>query len=130
MLSLNKYIRLNEGTVGTLNADAGINNMIDANDMSMAILCILVYGLIRQGFKQATLKKIGAEFFRISHGILADGTDILKKVIDDKIKKQYAPKINKLKSQLRKLEREMQKQLLEMPKLEKNSWALRNVNNE
>lgn len=42
---------------------------------------------------------------------------------NDKIKKQYAPKINKLRAQLRKLERERDSKLLEMPKPEKDSWA-------
>ena len=46
---------------------------------------------------------------------------------NDKIKKSYASKINKLKSQLRKLERERDKQLLEMPKMQKDSWAMRKV---
>ena len=42
---------------------------------------------------------------------------------NDKIKKQYASKINKLKAQLRKLEKERDSQLLENPKLEKDAWA-------
>lgn len=37
---------------------------------------------------------------------------------------KYAKKINKLKAQLRKLERERDKQLLEMPQAKQNSWAL------
>lgn len=45
------------------------------------------------------------------------------KAYNDKIKKAYAPKINKLKAQLRKLERERDKKLLEMPKAEKDTWA-------
>lgn len=40
------------------------------------------------------------------------------------VMKKYAKKINKLASQLRKLERERDKQLLELPKLKKDSWAL------
>jgi len=39
------------------------------------------------------------------------------------IMKKYSKKINKLASQLRKLERERDKQLLEMPTLKKDSWA-------
>lgn len=42
---------------------------------------------------------------------------------NDKIKKQYASKIRKAKALLRKLEKERDSQLLEMPKAEKNSWA-------
>ena len=42
---------------------------------------------------------------------------------NDKVKKSYASKINKLKSQLRKLEKEMNSKMLEMPKLEKDAWA-------
>lgn len=45
------------------------------------------------------------------------------KLHNDKIKKQYASKIRKAKALVRKLERERDKQLLEMPKAEKNSWA-------
>lgn len=48
---------------------------------------------------------------------------------NEKIKKQYAPKIKKLMSQLRKLERERDKQLLEMPKKKDNSWAYANMEN-
>ena len=39
------------------------------------------------------------------------------------ITKKYAKRINKLKAQLRKLERERDSQMLEMPKLERDSWA-------
>jgi len=44
---------------------------------------------------------------------------------NDKIKKQYAPKINKLKAQLRKLERERDSKLLPTPQMEKDAWAKR-----
>ena len=54
---------------------------------------------------------------------LAEKKRVVKKH-NDSIKKKYAPKINKLKAQLRKLEREMSKQMLPMPKLEKDAWAL------
>ena len=47
---------------------------------------------------------------------------------NDQIKKKYAPKIKKLMSALRKLEKERDSQLLEMPKLTKNSWAVRCAN--
>ena len=47
------------------------------------------------------------------------------KKYNDKITKKYAKRINKLKAQLRKLERERDSQLLEMPKQEKDSWAKR-----
>ena len=43
---------------------------------------------------------------------------------NDNITKRFAKRINKLKAQLRKLEKERDSQLLEMPKLEKNSWAM------
>ena len=39
------------------------------------------------------------------------------------ITKRYAKRINKLKAQLRKLERERDSQLLPMPKMESNAWA-------
>lgn len=42
---------------------------------------------------------------------------------NDAITKKYAKRINKLKAQLRKLERERDSQMLEMPKLEKDAWA-------
>lgn len=45
------------------------------------------------------------------------------KLHNDKIKKQYASKIRKAKALVRKLERERDKQLLAMPKAEKNTWA-------
>ncbi len=85
MKSLVEYIK--EGNVGTLIAGAGINNVIEKTDIAMAVICILVYGLIRQGFKQATVKKIGAEFYRMSRGIIGNGTDSLKKAINDRIGK-------------------------------------------
>ena len=44
-----------------------------------------------------------------------------------KVKKSFATKINKLKAQLRKLEREMAKQLLPTPKMEPNAWATEGV---
>lgn len=44
---------------------------------------------------------------------------------NDKVKKQYASKINKLRAQLRKLERERDSKMLEMPKAEKDSYAKR-----
>ena len=43
---------------------------------------------------------------------------------NDSITKKYAKRINKLKAQLRKLERERDSQMLEMPKAKKDSWAL------
>ena len=43
------------------------------------------------------------------------------------ITKKYSKRINKLRAQLRKLERERDKQLLEMPKLERNTWAKKNA---
>lgn len=46
---------------------------------------------------------------------------------NDKINKKYAKRINTLKRQLRKLEKERDSQLLEMPKLLKDSWAYANV---
>lgn len=49
------------------------------------------------------------------------------KKYNDKIIKKYAKRINKLKAQLRKIERERDKQLLEMPKMKKDSWAYANV---
>ena len=42
---------------------------------------------------------------------------------NDKVRKSYAPKINKLKAQLRKLEKEMDSKLLPTPQLEKDAWA-------
>jgi len=42
---------------------------------------------------------------------------------NDSIKKKFAPKIRKLKAQLRKLEKEMESQMLPMPKMEKDAWA-------
>lgn len=44
-----------------------------------------------------------------------------------KVKKAYAPKISKLKAQIRKLEREMQKQMLPTPKMEPNAWANKEI---
>ncbi len=49
---------------------------------------------------------------------------------NDKIKKSYAPKIKKLKAQLRKLEREMNSKLLEQPQLEKDAWAKHCISKE
>jgi len=46
---------------------------------------------------------------------------------NDKINKKYAKRINALKRQLRKLEKERDSQLLEMPKLQKDSWAYAGV---
>ena len=46
---------------------------------------------------------------------------------NDKVKKSYAPKIKKLKAQLRKLEKEMESKLLPTPQLEKDAWAYANV---
>lgn len=45
------------------------------------------------------------------------------KKYNDKVTKKYAKRINTLKKQLRKLERERDSQLLEMPKLQKDAWA-------
>ena len=42
---------------------------------------------------------------------------------NDLVKKKYAKKINKLKREIRKLEKSLAKELLEMPKFEKNSYA-------
>lgn len=42
---------------------------------------------------------------------------------NDSIKKKYAPKIKKIKAQLRKLEKEMESQMLPTPKMEKDAWA-------
>ena len=52
------------------------------------------------------------------------------KKYNDKINKKYAKRINKLRAQLRKLERERDSQLLEMPRLEINSWAKHCISNE
>lgn len=49
---------------------------------------------------------------------------------NDKVKKSYASKINKLKAQLRKLEKERDSKMLEMPKLEKDAWAKYNIMNK
>ncbi len=43
---------------------------------------------------------------------------------NEKIKKKYASRINKLRAQLRKLEKERDSQMLETPKMEKDSWAM------
>lgn len=45
------------------------------------------------------------------------------KKYNDKITKKYAKRINNLKKQLRKLEKERDSQLLEMPKLQRDAWA-------
>ena len=42
---------------------------------------------------------------------------------NEKIIKKYAKRINALKKQLRKLEKERDSQLLEMPKLQRDAWA-------
>lgn len=47
---------------------------------------------------------------------------------NDAITKKYAKRINKARAMLRKLERERDSQMLEMPKAEKNSWAMHCVN--
>lgn len=47
---------------------------------------------------------------------------------NDKIKKQYASRINKLKRQLKKLEKERDSKLLATPVAEKDSWAKYNLN--
>ena len=49
---------------------------------------------------------------------------------NDKVKKNYAPKINKLKAQLRKLEREVNSKLLPTPKMEKDAWAKHFISKE
>ena len=54
---------------------------------------------------------------------LAQQRKVVKKH-NDSITKKYAKRINKLKAQLRKLERERDSQMLEMPKAKKDSWAL------
>lgn len=46
------------------------------------------------------------------------------------ITKKYAKRINKLKAQLRKLERERDSQMLDMPKLEKDAWAKHCISKE
>ena len=59
---------------------------------------------------------------------LAQQRKVVKKH-NDSITKKYAKRINKLKAQLRKLEKERDSQLLEMPKAKKNSWALHCMEN-
>ena len=49
---------------------------------------------------------------------------------NDSITKKYAKRINKLRAQLRKLEKERDSQLLPMPKLEKDAWAYHNLKGE
>ena len=44
-----------------------------------------------------------------------------------KVKKSFAPRINKLRAQIRKLEREMRKQLLPTPQMEQGAWAKKEV---
>jgi len=46
---------------------------------------------------------------------------------NDSITKKYAKRINKLKAQLRKLEKERDSQMLEMPKMKDNAWAYANI---
>ena len=67
--------------------------------------------------------------------IAKEKEELSKKRLDVKkhnssIIKKYAKRINKLKAQLRKLERERDSQLLDMPKLEKNSWAKHCISKE
>lgn len=49
---------------------------------------------------------------------------------NDKVKKSYASKINKLKAQLRKLEKERDSKLLPTPQLEKDAWAKHCISKE
>ena len=69
------------------------------------------------------------EFVANEKAQLAKKREEVKKY-NDKIKKQYASRINKLKSQLRKLERERDSKLLDMPKKNENSWAYANCQNK
>ncbi len=49
---------------------------------------------------------------------------------NDKVKKQYATKINKLRAQLRKLEKERDSKMLPTPQAEKDAWAKHCISKE
>lgn len=89
-----------------------------------------VYGYWREPteeerkMQEETLEQINnyKNFVAKEKAKLADKRAQVKKH-NDKIKKKYASRINKLKRQLRKLEKERDSQLLEMPSATDNSWA-------
>ena len=67
-----------------------------------------------------------ADFVNKEKQELAQKKQEVKKY-NDKINKKYAKRINELKKKLRKLEKERDSQLLEMPRLVKDSWAYANA---
>ena len=89
-----------------------------------------VYGYWRAPTKEekemhdASMKQVQAfkDFEKQQKEELAQRKQEVKKY-NDKITKKYAKRINDLKKKLRKLEKERDSQLLEMPKLQRDAWA-------